>query len=172
MHRLFLITITIFALFACDKERTYSTELYSNKFDIPSDLTEWTIGFGEIGITTEESADQSQSCLEIFGWCATPNLSLDIGPYDSDYYVRIESWVKTQYGAAIHLNLNSNHNSNSDHVDIQTNEDLFKARNWTYYTSKPLIVPKGMTITLWIDASNNTLSYTWIDELRIVGEEY
>ncbi len=169
MVRLFLSLLMISMSLACSKEDVLLTLLYTNNFELASDLNDFTINFGDIKITNEDPINNSSGCLNIFGWCLTPNLSKGIGPFDKNYTVQIESWIKTDYGAAIHLNLKS---QTSNYVRIETKEDLFEARKWNLYKSGKLDVPKGERLMLYVDASNNTLSNTWIDELKILGQEY
>jgi len=162
---LLLIALTLFMI-SCSKDEGTPVLLYSNNFDDVSDLSAYTIGFGDIEISKEETINNSNGCLSIFGMCLVPNLSIEIGPFDVDYSVHMEAWIKSDYGAALHLSRKSH---SQDYVRIETNEDLFKARKWNLYSSDDLFVPKGETLMLYVDASNNTLSYTKVDELKIFG---
>lgn len=162
-----LLSLILITVYSCNKEETdIDTLLYSNGYENISDISDYEINTGEIKITNDDSADDTKGCLNIFGFCGTPNLYKEIGPFDVEYKVYLEAWMKTQYGAAIHLNLKSK----SEYVRIENLEDLFEARKWNFYTSDELLVPKGESLMLYIDASNRTQSHTWIDELKIFGK--
>ena len=163
-----LFPLIIITILSCKKEKIVNDVLfYSNDYETNSDLSDYDINTGEIKITDEDSVEDTNGCLNIFGFCGTPNLFKEIGPFDAEYKVRMEAWMKTQYGAAIHLNLKS---QSTEYVRIENLEDLPEARKWNLYTSDELLVPKGESLMLYIDASNNTQSHTWIDELKIYGK--
>lgn len=161
-------TLLIITVLSCSKEEG-PTELYSNDFDTDIHLNEFTLSFGDITINNDEHISNSSGCLEIFGICAAPNLAKKIGPFDKNYKVKMVAWIKTQFGAALHLNKTSHTQS---YIRIETKEDITQAREWNLYETESIDLPQGESMMLYIDASNNTLSNTWVDELRIYGEEY
>lgn len=161
-------TLLIILFLSCSKEDGL-TELYTNDFDSDLHLNEFVLNFGDITINNEEHISNSSGCLEIFGICPAPNLSKKIGPFDRNYKVKMAAWIKTEFGATLHLNIESNTQS---YIRIETKEDITQAREWNLYESESIDLPHGESMMLYVDASNNTLSNTWVDELRIYGEEY
>ena len=164
--RCFVYSFLILSILSCSREAN-DVILYSNSYEDNGALADYEINTGQIGTTKEESAENSKGCLNIFGWCGTPNLFKELGPFEEDYTVYMEAWIKTQYGAAIHLNRKK---KTQEYVRLESKEDVVKGRNWHYYTSDKLFVPQGSSLMLYIDASNNTQGHTWIDELKIYGE--
>ena len=167
MHpRLVWLMAIAFIMQSCSTEEVPSVQLYSNSFDDDTSLEEFTRGFGNISIETGDEAKNATGCLSILGWCPAPNLSREIGPFDQDFIVYMEAWIKTDYGAAIHLNRAY---GAGNYVRIETKDDLFEARKWNHYTSGVVLVPEGETVHLYFDASNSTVSNTFIDDLIIYG---
>ncbi len=170
MIRFFFTFLLFVFLFSCSKSTDNRVLLYANDFETAADLSEFTINTGEINITDEDSANDSEACLNIFGWCGTPNLSLDIGPFEENYRIELEGWIKTDYGAAIHLSIQDGAIP-SNYLRLETG-DILSGREWTHYTDGPFDLMQGVSARLYIDASNNTLSHTWIDDIRIYGTAF
>jgi len=76
--------------------------------------------------------------------------------------------IRTRRGAVLHLNIKGR---NVDHVRIKAPEYLSEEVKWRNYTSDPLFVKMGETVMLYIDASSNTQSWTFIDNLKLIESE-
>jgi hypothetical protein len=155
-------------LTSCQKDEPIQTSIYRNAFSTASALNDFVIGQGDISIVSDEAEPEGNSCLRIYGWCLTPNLTKEIGPFEEPMSLTLKADMKSAYGVTIYLQLPDKVNQ---YVKVETNADLFKARKWDTYKSDVLSVPAGERITLWVDASNQTLSETFIDNLEIMALE-
>ena len=162
------IVFVAFLMGSCQKEEPVQTRFYFNSFSTPADLNDFVIGQGDISISSSDGISEGDACLRIYGWCVSPNLSMDIGPFEEQKKLTLKAEMQSDYGAIIYLQMPDKTNQ---FVKLETHADLFKARKWNTYTSDVLTVPAGERITLWVDASNQTLSETFIDDLEIITLE-
>jgi hypothetical protein len=153
---------------SCQKDEPIQTSIYLNDFTSASDLNDFVIGQGDISIVSDGLEPGGNAFLRIYGWCLSPNLTKEIGPFAEPMSLTLKAEMKSAYGAIVYLQLPDKVNQ---FVKLETHADLFKARKWNTYKSDVLSVPAGERLTLWVDTSNQTLSETFIDNLEIIALE-
>jgi hypothetical protein len=165
IQKLTMLLLLALTLSSCEKNEQIQRRIYFNTFSSIDALDDFELGQGDISILAKDGTDENDACLHITGWCTSPNLTMDLHATESPRLLKLTGDMKSNYGAIVYLQLQGSAN---DYVKLETYADLFKARKWNHYSSEVLSVPANTGVTLWIDAANQTVTETSIDNLEII----
>lgn len=159
-----MLAVVLACLFYSCQKPALDTILFENSFENQNELNEFVLNSGEISISEMDALD-SEGCLHVYVRCETPNLYQEFGPFENDYFIHIESWIKTERGADLHLNLKE---KVTEYVRIEVKNRELK---WEKYRSEKLFVPQGESVMLYIDASNGSKSHSYFDDIKLIASE-